>query len=363
MDIYIGLIVSIFIVSTVVKQLCADKKKQGKIILIFGMVCIYLLLALKKNTVGVDIKGYQEQYELSRWRAWWDFDSAHFEPGYVLLQKVFSKLGVSFQLYMAILYAVLCLSLYFFIKKYSPNVTLSLLIYICYQFFVFDISGIRQMLAMAICTFSYLLADKKNRRAFFLSLLLIILASTIHQSALVFFVVPVINMFRREEVSLLFNVIIIIGCYFLRSYIWQFINQIIRPMGSDGGVLLGGNFLFLIIVAIFMWYTLYAKNNSLQGLMPATEFVEPRYKDAFYVRIAIISLVANILLSNSTMLRANMYFSLFLIVSLPHMFRYYEKQSRLIISSIITVVLVYLFVSDTLVPNQFNLCPYLFFWQ
>ena len=155
MIIYFGLIGFLFLISFFIKKRNIDRDKQDSLILVLTIGAMYLICVLRKSTVGIDTASYETMYEMSGYFPWDNFSFSNFEYGYILLMKVFAKLGFSFQLFLAVIYAYIFLPLYFFIKKYSKDVTLSLLIYICYQFFVFNLSGIRQSLATGICLLAF----------------------------------------------------------------------------------------------------------------------------------------------------------------------------------------------------------------
>ena len=115
MAIYIILIAYILAMALLLSHFIADEKKREQIILQLGMLAIFLLLALKKDTVGIDIIGYKEQYILSADVPWNNTGYVYFEPGYIQLMKVFSKLGLDFQIFAGAIYAVCCNAYYRFI--------------------------------------------------------------------------------------------------------------------------------------------------------------------------------------------------------------------------------------------------------
>lgn len=163
MQIYLFLIAFLLITAFICKSLISDNEKAEKTILKIGILAIFLILSLKKETVGIDIIGYKEQYLISQFKSWGNVDYVYFETGYIQLMKLFSKAGISFQWFTVFIYALLCTALYFFIKTVSENVTMSLLIFICFQFFVFSISALRQTIAMSLCMLAYLALKRSDK--------------------------------------------------------------------------------------------------------------------------------------------------------------------------------------------------------
>ena len=199
MAIYLLLIVFILLLPIIVNSKKQDHK--NKIITSVGMTAIFLILALKGD-VGSDISGYLEQYYISASKDWHNVDYVYFESGYIYLMKIFSKSGCSFQLYMAFVYALACFAMYLFIRKYSLNPTFSLLIFVCYMFFVFYISGVRQTIAMSLCILAFITLQKKKRTTFVISSLMILLSTTIHQSAIVFFGILLLQLIKNKRINI-----------------------------------------------------------------------------------------------------------------------------------------------------------------
>lgn len=347
MLIYIWLIISIIASSIFIKINVRNKEKQESIILFCGMIMLFLILALKKETVGVDITGYRVQYELSRKISWKVWDYVYFENGYIVLQKVFSKIGISFQVFTMILYAFFCSILYFFVKKYSKNVTISLLIFICYQFFVFSISGLRQTVAMGICLIAFMIDYEKKKTLKAIGL--IILAMQIHSSAVVFLIVPIVMRLEKKRVDIYIWNILVLMCILGRKYFWKIISYF---YGLDvETAVLGGNMLLVLGIAIFAIFTYYFSYKSNAPL------------DNTYIRIAFLSVISYFVLCGSTLLRASMYFNLFYIVLIPHFIEKYRTRDRMLLNILMTTFLIILFYKETLSINQLEICPYKFFWQ
>ena len=119
MRIYIALIAVILVMSLAVKLSDMKAERKEKVIALVSMLLIFLLLALKKDTVGIDIAGYKRDYINSQFLAW-GASMGHFEAGYVTLTMVFSKAGISFQGFAAFLYFVWCSAIYLLIRNIQP---------------------------------------------------------------------------------------------------------------------------------------------------------------------------------------------------------------------------------------------------
>lgn len=357
MSIYIILISSILIFSVLIHNTNFDDDVKENIIAKFGTIAIFLILALKKETVGIDIAGYKRAYLRSALRDWEDTEFIYFEKGYVQLTKFFAKNEIDFQFFMMIIYAVLCISLYLFIKKYSKNATLSLLIFICYQFFVFSISGVRQTIAMAICMFSYTLFDRTKNFKVVISLLLTYSATLFHESAWIFFSIYIITfIFRNKRINIAYYILGVVLSFIMRPFILRFIEERFNRDKNDSVVTLGGAFIFLTLIAIFMWFCIYFLSNKKENDIPSINY------DCTRILLATVS--AYIILSGSSLLRAVMYLNLFMIPGIPNCIALIDKKNdRVLFNALMGAFLIFLFYVDTLKPNMLELCPYLFYWE
>ena len=358
---YIFLIVLQIIQSLFFKYVISDKEKQERRIAQVGMFLIFLLLALKKETVGIDILGYSEQYENAKFAAWDDFGYVYFEWGYQLINKLFAKAGLSFQLFTVVLYALWCHSIYLLIRKYSLNAMLSLFVFMCYNFLVFSISGLRQTLAMALCVYALVACSDFSKRSFILMVLLMAAAIIVHQSAIVFIAVIFLMLFANREMKVKAWLIITVAVTALRSRIWNLVWYLFGK--SETGFVVGGNFIFLCGILLFVSFT-YFYYKSKRVVLPKNQSRKKEfYLDAFLVRSVFCTVVTYIIFSGGTLLRANMYFTLLFIPAIPNFTAKYTQRTRIILDFAMTVFLIALFYTETLQINQLNLCPYQFFWQ
>lgn len=358
MAMYIILIAYILLVTLVAAYVVPDARKRQLVILRLGMFAIFLLLALKKDTVGIDISGYKEQYLLSAAVPWSNTSYVYFEPGYIQLMKLFSKPGIDFQLFAAVIYGVCCYAYYMFMVRYSKDAALSLMIFICYQFLVFYTSGLRQALAMAMCIYAFLLVDGTWGRYWGrlgCSILLVLAAAMIHKSALLFLIVILFIQWKPKNVHWVLMVLLLGASVAARPLLLWFIRSYIGSFKGSGGITLGGNFIFLVGLTLLGIVGYYQNGDREEG--QNIRFL------AISVNTLMMAVIANILFSGSTMLRSSMYLTIFLIPGLPCVISCFERRIQILLSWFLGLFLIVLFWTDTLSVNQLGLCPYLFFWQ
>lgn len=345
MTVYLGLLVLWVVLSLAVYASPLPREKGQRLLLILGITALFLLLALKKDTVGRDILGYRQQYRIAGTMPFRDFDYVYFEKGYLLLTKLFAKAGLSFRCFTAAVYGLLFWGYYRFLRRHSENMTLSLLILMCYQFLVFHISGLRQSLAMGICLFAFLSLEDGHRLR---SLLLTLAAAAVHRGALAFLMVYPIRALRERRLPGFLYPLCPAAALVLRPVLWRAALLLFSDISPPGPPVLGGNLFFLAGMASFLLYT---------------QSADPFPNGQFSAHMALGALCCDLVLSGSPLLRCNLFYTLFLIPGIPNALARYEYRTRLVLGTALGVFLVILFYTDTLSINQLGLLPYRFFWQ
>lgn len=368
MLIYYILIAYILVLPLVVSFFVKSNEKKQHAVALFGMLGVFLILSLKATSVGIDIKGYEAQYNLSRAMDWLNFDYVYFEKGYILLEKIFSKSGVSFQLFTAFVYGFECFAWYKLISKYSSDAMLSLMFFVCYQFFVFSASGLRQSIAMSICIFSFILIEKGSKVSIIIGSLLIIPAVSIHSSSFVFLYIAVVILLSRrfKKITPAEMIIGAIVTVLLRQTVWSFVDRNFHTVEVGAVIQFGGSFVFMAGIFIL---SLYTYNNYYQiGLLGRRRYIRRENKDiplidTIQLRISLSILFAFLLLSGGKMLRAQMYFTMLMVPTFPNVLAKYRREQRFVMKLFFILFLLYLFYTDTLAVNQLNISNYKFFWQ
>lgn len=355
MLIYIILITYIFLISILMSQIESNTTRRKNSIIFLGLLGIFAVLSLKKDTVGIDISGYKDQYYIIKNMNWFDYDYVYFEKGYMFLTQLFSKLGASFQLFTIVLYGFFCYTLFIYFKSKSAYPTLSLIIFICYQFFVFSISGLRQTIALSFIIWAIYIIELKSKNSYYkfiLSILFVMLAYTFHKSAIIGLLIPFISILSNKRIHISYYIIaglmvILLRNLFLENIILYFFER--DYTGSD--ITLGGNFVFLLIVAVLMFFINQRFTKNSKGSI------------VFYTRISLITVILYLLLSGSTLLRGLMFFQIFILISIPLSITYFNNREKSLILIFLYCFFILLFYFETLSINQFELMPYLFFWE
>lgn len=92
------------------------KKNRNNIVLIISM-CFLLVMALKAPSVGRDIEGYKQMYNLMQFASWSNYNLSWMEWGYEFLMMVFTHIfHASFQTFLACIYAFVYFSYFCFLR-------------------------------------------------------------------------------------------------------------------------------------------------------------------------------------------------------------------------------------------------------
>lgn len=357
MDIYITQLALVLIISFVVNnQRNLRQETKKKIILGCSIAIMWLVCALKKETVGIDIYGYKKIYEESRQWPWFGFHNVYFEKGYTLLMQVFSKNGVDFQIFNAFVYVVIYVPWYIFLKHFSKQPTMSIVIFICYQFWVLNMSGLRQGMAMSICLLAFMCLKKKDIRHIVSFFFLVIAASLIHRSAIVFLVAIGAYFFSVSIETIIAFFGVFSMCLFFRTSIVTMINSFAGQYQVGTEITLGGSFLMLTGFTAFSLVT-----TAMTDQRKKTESSFDIDTASNYMMLCALAL--NLVLNGSSIVRATLYASMFVTISFPNCLMRCTWKSKVCVDIVVFVFMIGLYLSDVLLPNQFNIIPYKFFWQ
>jgi len=70
-----------------------------------------------------------------------------------------------------------------------------------------------------------------------------------------------------------------------------------------------------------------------------------------------------VVFTGGKLLRANMYYTLFLIPAIPRMIDRYMGRTKTLLALLMGCFMLYLFITASIIPNQLDMLPYHFFWQ
>lgn len=369
MDIYIIYLVFLFLSAMISRFVHKDLRKRGRSFIIIAFIATFLLYSLRASNVGRDLPGYERMYLLSANYKWFDFSYVYFEPGYIILSKLCTSLGMSFQAFLTIVNAIILIPIFFFIWRYSKNAFLSVLIYVCYIFFEFNMTGIRQAMASSIvlAAFMYLLRSRKLGIVKYI--LFVLLASSIHRGASIALIYVPIHYIKRIKVFSLVILLITVFSYAFRNQVASLVAELVggEIVHANFAVYFGLHIVFLLACGVL--FAIASRNNemSLQGEQTHPPFFNDRGNadiTTYETKMFYLGIAAAIFFGYDTSARAYMFFCQVIVVLLPNSLEsVFHGNSRTLVIATFVIFFLTFFVTNTLIPNSFDIIPYSFFWQ
>lgn len=183
---FIGSFLSVFLLITDFKK---DKMTES-LLFILSFFILFLISGFRTYEVGSYSLSYVQLYESFSYGGVFEpdifkFFTGRIEYGFLLVNKLLYSISGSYVLLFSTFSFITLLIVFFVIKKLSPNIFLSLIIFFGYRLYTFSMSSLRASMSISICILAFYFFVKERKK---LSFFTIILASSFHLSAMSFFV-------------------------------------------------------------------------------------------------------------------------------------------------------------------------------
>lgn len=368
-------------------------------------ILMFLLLALKGANVGADSQTYINAYhdlgsipnfpsdEFFQSLKAYNFQN---EYGFILFAQVFSKIGLPYLVFQIFVYSVICFCLFYSSWRLSKNPAFSLLIFFCFTFFNFYVSGLRQSFAMALCLFALSLVISGGRtplRTVFY-FLIVGLATFWHKSALIFIIPYFLIRIRVNLKAMIFLVFLSVFFFIFGGEMYEFINSLTSSLfegnyGDYAPFSFGtGLTTILLIFIIAFSYFLYVDSRQKESIISFIERKIPFYQEEKQVQqtdpnttdylsdnvvqsndehnfsLYIILTFIGVWLSNTNRFsisfgRIGMYFSVFTMFLLSNSIERIRNQKIKYTFLIVFFVAFYgYFIYTAIIPNYLGIGPY-----
>ena len=219
MIVWVGMFIFIVGIKLIMGNLYTEKQKKTYLIIV-GVVLALLFALRGENYGGVyDMRVYMDFFERAA-NTEWDrlFVKPEFEVGFVALNKILSYLSHSGRT-IIVFHAFFCVySVCRFIYKNTNEVFWAFLFFFSLGNMGFFLTGLRQAIAISVCLFS---VEKTKERKLFSYAVINLIAYSIHQSAMVFFVLYLLlrmDVFKRNKKMIILPI----------AFMILFSSQIIR---------------------------------------------------------------------------------------------------------------------------------------
>lgn len=358
MEVYFLLLAIIYIVYFF-SRFGKSEVRNNKLFLFIVFFLIYLLCVWRDFSIGRDIPGYKEIYEYTDGKSFFDASWTYMEWGYVLLMKLCTYLGLTFRQFFYLIYLIMLAPIGVSIYRYSEDVLLSVIIFVCYQFLLFDMSALRQGLATSICLLSIPFAETPIKSKWKYFFIIVFLAFLIHRSAAIFIAVFFIIRLKFDLRALLIVIASSAFAMGLRTSLLYYLQDTgVTSYQFNEESYLGMSLLFLILIVAFSVITLYLSKNYKSH--NKRKFLGDASLDLTSLSfLMVFSVITSLLFNGSTLLRASMYYIIFMIFLLPNTIDKYASFEKSTINIIFHILMVAIFYFLNLIPDSFDQVPYL----
>ena len=333
-----------------------DNKKQYS--LKISIILIGVLTGFRGIEIGLDTRAYSTLYTWVDNATWDQFDRLWIEPGYFFLTKVCSTLlKLNYHQFLILVSALLYGSLYRFIKRYSRDTLISLLVFFAFNCFAFSMSGIRNSLALAICIDIIPLLEKRSVKNAIIYELFVLAAFFFHKSAIICAIVPLLVWPKKRNINILVDGVIFVFAFVFRNQIMLYINDNIKTINIGFSIDLGLSvFVKLILVGIAIFIDFQERDED-------DNLVNIRY---IARQESIIALGLYLFIGNGANILSRMilYIEILSIIYIPNAIVdgriQNSNKSKVLIKLFYSIALLVVFLYSLRI-DAYNLVPYRFF--
>lgn len=248
---------------------CKDLKKRNRILCWTFFCALFLLLALRHESMGYDLgkgedSGYLHSFEtLSElsWRSIFTEGFLNYELGFRIYCKVIGTLtGANRQVFLAVTALATTLPIAIVFYKRSSSPAFSYAIYLGLPVFLLQFSGLRQAIAIGLCFLALLYIMEKKPVKF---LVLVGAASLFHNSAMIFLLAYPLYHIRLNQSLKVFSFFLLPLIYLFRSPLFLLFRGIFKPdaQPDDNGAVT----LLLVLCAIYFFCFVFSDESEEQN--------------------------------------------------------------------------------------------------
>ncbi len=280
-----------------------------------------LLLALRRNDIGVDLDNYKylfseaSQLSLKSALSYW----SDFEGGYIVFNSILSHLTHDFQWLLVFSGLITIIPMWLFYIKRTEQPLFVIALFMGLTSFPLYFSALRQVMAMAFVFPAFELACKKQIAPF---LAIVLLAFLFHSSSFILLLVYPLCNIRLKKDSLWWIVGLSLLIFLLSKYVFNvflvFLND--KYVELYGQVDNNGAYMMLALYLILLCYSFILADEKKMS----KELIAMRNLAALVVFIQPIASVSHVAM------RFNYYFLPFMPLLIAHVTKYPQPKYKII---------------------------------
>lgn len=341
-----------------------SKKSAKKLLVIFQTIQMIIITGFRSKWIGVDSERYARFFgEIAQIDSLKGLINYPMEIGYIFLQKFISIFSDSYTFYFFLVASITYIIIGFIIYRYSSSAFLSYLLFIALGFFDFNLSGMRQGLAVSLGLLGFHYMYNKDIKKY---LIAIALAVSVHYSAIILLPMYFIYNYKFKKTTLYLSICLYIVLFLFRNYLGRIFSllyfesdAILSQYESTNTI---GGLAIMIMLILFacglLQNTFNTDNRNIKGLL----------------NLGIISLFLQTFSSFSYLFtRLNFFYMIYLILLIPETVweptmgvpleeKKYFGYSKLVMFTIIIVFFSIYYIYGV-VNNINEILPYYFYWQ
>lgn len=368
LNIYVSSIIWITIYAFALR-IISNYEKRNKIFVILTVFHLIIIQALRADFIGGDLGSYASHYSLMQQGGMENAMIWDFEFFYHLLVWVSVKLGITFQIFIALVSIFYLTTLGVFVYKNSRHPYISFIFFLIMGIYDFTFSALRQTISMAILIIAFQFLMKKKPVKYYVA---VGIAMLFHNAAILFaFLYPLLNFksitkVYRKIYFLIFAAILFFGQPIARVLSELYREKLLEYVSSSfvSGFGFDEVFNLLIFLAGLFFLAVYPnlkKNKRYNALLI----------------IVSISVLIQFLSPYSYMFtRMNLVFKQFSIVFIANVYellvnyltkKFNNKQlGKFIINALVFLtiaILAFDFYQGWIDQNPHRIVPHYFFWE
>ena len=351
---YLILLVMTCLANLVIRPSKSNRRKAAFLISVFGVLGV--VAALRAPWVGADTMQYYRYYSVIGNLNWEELGFIRYEWGYSAFCKLLYSISQEPQTLIIVSSLFIVISIGVFVHRCSKDAFLSVVIYICCQVYTFNLSTMRQSIAIAIILL-FIPSLLKGKTIPFVAG--VILSAQFHTTSWIYLLLPFIIRFRfTPKIVAVFIFAALIG-YFASVPLLNFIggmsghtygDYLINPEtggGKFGSVLTFGFYLILLFAQ------LYCSRYCIAGKAPAAQIERSQLAAGMTVPTGAMGIATN------AFLRLTYSFSPLLIISLPNSLQLIPNKREAFLVKLLVVAFVFTYFVLTLTrEGWFMVVPY-----
>lgn len=355
MGIYFALYGAFAAAWLVLPRMVEDRKKMQQKLCVVCFALLFLLLALRHPSMGVDLGhfrtyGYLASFDEISAMSWQKVLSLpgyqNYEKGFILLIKLVGSIWPNRQFFLAVCAALSIFPVACVVYRRSDDPFFSAIIYVGLPSFVMLFSSLRQNIALGLCLLALYYAEEKKPIRF---LLLVLFASLFHKTCLLFLLAYPLFHIRLNRTTRLLTVPVLFVIYLLRYPLFSILSRILSDEAAADGN--GAIALLLFFIALYVFCTYY---------MDEEDPVQNGYLNLFYLTCACQCFGGVYAIA----LRVGLYFALGMILLIPRIVnRIEDDPTRQAVKTVMLIGFIALGLYNLYVSSWAMATPYYFCWE